>query len=654
MMKKKFLFSFILIMLFSLTNISFNHETSSIDFKQNDGKSLPAVTHNLELSDNTIYDKCTNINRIAGENRYETAALISKTGWTKTTNNIILATGEDFPDSLCAAPLAAKLKAPILLTDKNELNDFTQKEISRLKPKKVYIIGGQGVVTENVEDEIKSMHVNVVRIGGSNRYETSMNIAKLLGKSKKVFVVTGENYPDALSIAPISAKESMPIILANNDANSEYLQEFLENNDIDKSYIIGGPKTLNDDVLKKLPNCTRIYGDNRYDTNTKIINEFSDELNLKNVYMCTGENFPDALSCASLAGLKSSPIFMTSANQDDSSAKFYKSIKSFLENVNIIGGESVVSSKKIADVSVEANAKNYLNIPTYDGSGQTCHPKVLYFTDGWNGWKYWMVMTPYPAGQDKYENPSIVVSNSGTNWTVPKNLANPITSIPQEVGQHNSDPTLVYNKGKNQLELWYRFTMNDMKDEIYKMNSCDGVNWSKPKLMISFYDDEKCLSPAIVSENGEYKMWYIDEKHNCMFIKSKNGLKWSNPVEVNLNVNNSYVPWHIDIIHTDLGYEAIFCGFKEKELLSNDRILFWNISNDGLNFENNSKVIMRPSLSNQSWDDKQIYKSTFVKVDGIYKLFYSAMDKNYKWHIGLTQGYDFDNLQGYEGNIMKY
>lgn len=33
-------------------------------------------------------------------------------------------------------------------------------------------------------------------------------------------------------------------------------------------------------------------------------------------------------------------------------------------------------------------------IPTYDGSNQSTHPSVLYFADGWHGFRYWMGMTP--------------------------------------------------------------------------------------------------------------------------------------------------------------------------------------------------------------------------------------------------------------------
>ncbi|MBO9605718.1 MAG: hypothetical protein J7639_07195, partial [Paenibacillaceae bacterium] len=61
-------------------------------------------------------------------------------------------------------------------------------------------------------------------------------------------------------------------------------------------------------------------------------------------------------------------------------------------------------------------------IPTYDGSGQTVHPCVLFFPEGWKGHRYWMAFTPYPDGNDQFENPSLVVSGDGVRWFVPPGL----------------------------------------------------------------------------------------------------------------------------------------------------------------------------------------------------------------------------------------
>ena len=597
----------------------------------------------VKMSADAIYTRYS-VQRLAGADRYETSVLLSKSRWNSTTDNVVLATGEDFPDALCAGPLAAKLNAPILLTKQNLLNSCTKNEITRLNPKNVYIIGQPDTISLDVENEINNMNINTIRVAGKDRYETSLKIANLMGNCNTIFVVGGQNFPDAISIAAIAAKQCAPIILTNKDNISQEFTDYLSNNHINQSYVIGGQATVSNNVINQIPNCARIAGKDRYETNAEVLTTFSNEFNLSSVYMTTGENFPDAVSCSALAGLNSTPIILINKNKDANLS--FKAINSYVKNINVLGGEAIVPNRSIEAANEDANAKNALKIPTYDGSGQACHPKVLYFPKGWNGFKFWMTMTPYPDGNDLDENPSIVVSNSGTDWKVPKGLTNPITSPPDQRGKHNSDPHLVFNEDKNQLELWYRYTAFNKLDNVYRVTSTDGVNWSRPQRMISFYNQQKCLSPSVILEDNKYKMWYINQDYKCMYIESSDeGVRWTNPVEVKFNLAAPFVPWHMDIVHTDLGYEVIFCGARKEELNLNNRILYRNVSKDGIHF-GNSAVILRPSINDIEWDNKQIYRSSFVKVDGIYKLFYSAMDKKNKWHIGLSQGNSLGNLHG--------
>lgn len=607
-----------------------------------------------------------NVHEFSGKDRYETCSLISRDGWKDGCKNIIVVSGENFPDALSAVPLAVKLNAPILLTGKYSLRNCIKDEIYRLNPKNAYIIGGSGVITEDVQRDIEKMNITTDRIGGKNRYETSLKIAQRIGNSGKIFVVAGNDYPDALSAASVAAKEGSPVILSDAYEISPELNNYINDCNVKKSYLLGGPRVISDQVFNDLPDCTRIYGQDRYSTNIKIINKFMDNLDIDNAFIVSGENFPDALSCAPLAGMRSAPVIMTRVKQEDVTGKFFASINSFIKDVYLVGGDAVVPRANVSTDSEGANAVNTLNIPTYDGSNQACHPKVLYFKDGWNGWKYWMVMTPYPDGNDHYENPSIVVSNSGTDWQVPERLENPLTPLPGDDKEHGSDPELVYNPTGNRLELWYRYTYKtnlvpggsyDSTDKIFRIVSYNGIDWFRPEKMISFDTNYECLSPAIIIENGTYKMWYvscIDNIFQCMYTRSTDGgITWSNPVKINLNLPYPYVPWHIDVVHTDSGYEIVLCSESNEDTLEgkNVRVLFWNTSKDGINFEL-PKIILKASDSDNAWDNGQIYRSTFVKVDGIYKLFYSAMDKKIRWHIGLTQGYSLDDLHGYEGDIQ--
>jgi len=105
------------------------------------------------------------------------------------------------------------INAPIILASKNGLNSSALSEISRLKSKNAYIIGGTGVISDEVEDQLKNLGISAIRFSGISRYETSVRIAEQIGTEKGIIIASGKNFPDALSIAPIAAQKGMPILL---------------------------------------------------------------------------------------------------------------------------------------------------------------------------------------------------------------------------------------------------------------------------------------------------------------------------------------------------------------------------------------------------------------------------------------------------------
>ena len=119
-----------------------------------------------------------------------------------------------------------------------------------------------------------------------------------------------------------------------------------------------------------------------------------------------------------------------------------------------------------------------LEMPTHEGSGQSCHPSVLYFSNGWNGWKYWMAHTPYPNFKEAHEDPNISVSNDGTTWQTPEGLTNPLDDGLGRPNYHNSDTHLVMN-GNRMVLTWRTVDRpNGGQNIIYARTSTDGVNWT--------------------------------------------------------------------------------------------------------------------------------------------------------------------------------
>ncbi|WP_186430256.1 cell wall-binding repeat-containing protein [Clostridium sp. BSD9I1] len=297
--------------------------------------------------------------RLAGNNRYQTGAEIVGKGWT-TSDYVVIASGEGFADALCAAPLAKKYNAPILLTGKNTLDLNTKNELKRLNVKNVFIVGGTGVVSDSVNSEIKGMTIETTRIAGKNRFQTSLEVAKNLGESSGVVVTNGFGFADALSIAPVAAQGGMPILLTDKADLSDQVKGFLSNKSYEKSYIVGGSGVVSDKIASQLKNVTRLGGSSRYGTNAAVLNQFSNEFNYDKVYVASGANYPDALCGSALAALSNSPLILVGTSVDSSVMSSIKAKHDTYNNVIILGGTGVVSDI-VAD-NVVSGAINVISV----------------------------------------------------------------------------------------------------------------------------------------------------------------------------------------------------------------------------------------------------------------------------------------------------
>lgn len=292
------------------------------------------------------------------------------------------------------------------------------------------------------------------------------------------------------------------------------------------------------------------------------------------------------------------------------------------------------------------NATNPLNIQM-DYSSMPLHPSVLFFENKFGGYYFWMAYTPYPYHQDDKENPCICCSNDMVNWHTPDGVHNPF-----DVGtgkDYNSDTELVYNYLTGKLEMWWRRANTTTKDEtLYRVTTSNGTDWSAIETMGVFNGNngqtQYCLCPMILFEDGVYKMWayrgYIYAEM-WYYGTSVDGKTWNDePVKTNI------LGWHGDIIHTEKGYELIQCDQTATQTDS------WAWSEDGITW--NDKTMCITTSSGTKWDSTRLYRPSFIKVDGIYYVFYSAMRDDFVVNgIGLsvsTRYDDIKSLRGYAGS----
>ncbi|EHQ91978.1 cell wall-binding repeat-containing protein [Desulfosporosinus youngiae] len=288
--------------------------------------------------------------RIAGVTAEQTAVKIAdQTGYTGTA---VLASSTSYGmvDALTAGPLAASLKAPILLTGAGDtLDAATKAELTKLEVKKVYVTSGTAVIKQGVIDELKAMGIEVEALGGYDRAETSVNIAKKMTGVTKVAIAN--TVPDALSIASVAAAANQAILLTDKDALPASVASYLTSAGITSSDVIGGSGVISDTVVAGLPGATRHYGMTAYDTNNQVIKDFAAGLAFDNVYVANGVTGIDALAGAPLAAQTKSPIVLTDGKTVPAAAAFTYSKSPASAVVTALGGEFVVPESVRAGVA---------------------------------------------------------------------------------------------------------------------------------------------------------------------------------------------------------------------------------------------------------------------------------------------------------------
>ncbi|HBE9109545.1 cell wall-binding repeat-containing protein [Clostridioides difficile] len=284
------------------------------------------------------------VENLTGDDRYETAIRISKRGF-ESAENVILVNSTSIPDALSATPFSYTKNAPILLTEKDKLNANIEEEIKRLKAKNIYIMGGENTVSSDLEKELKLKGFTIIRIGGVDRYSTSLKIAKEIDKIvdlEKIFVANGQTgLADAISVGGISAQNKAPIILTNIKNDITPIKKFIDDEEISKSYIIGGETSLPKSIEKQFPNSKRIGGEDRNKTNSKVIEEFYKDKELRNLYVTKNgiireSDLIDALTVGVLAGKNKSPVMIVEKSLDESQKNLVKSKK--FDKITKVGG----------------------------------------------------------------------------------------------------------------------------------------------------------------------------------------------------------------------------------------------------------------------------------------------------------------------------
>ena len=252
--------------------------------------------------------------RFYGEDRYQTAIAIANDLLDGEPNGqfdcVFLASGLNWPDAVVGTALARQLNAPILLVDytperSSVTLNFVKEHLAN--DKSIYLLGGTGVIPQAFTEYLISSgyhQENIHQIGGKDRNETSLLIAQTLitNTPNQIFLVSDENYADALSIASYTGEYKKPIMLISSSGPTAAQKEY-----IDKAtsvFYIGDLATWIDTVYSRTQKTQEgpkqyVYGENKYETNGAVIDQFNRFD--RTIFLVSGEDYPDALAGSVLA-----------------------------------------------------------------------------------------------------------------------------------------------------------------------------------------------------------------------------------------------------------------------------------------------------------------------------------------------------------------
>lgn len=185
------------------------------------------------------------VKRLAGSSRYDTnLAILAEAGMNG--NELIVATGKSFADSLSASAV----KLPILLVKPGAALSDEAKAIAE-NMSKIYIIGGEGAVSKEIEAEL-AVYGEVKRIAGKSRYETSIAVANTFYDNvKEVVVASGKNFPDGLCGGPLAASIDAPLILTA-DSKADIAADYVKREAVEAGYVLGGTGAIGNDSVAQV------------------------------------------------------------------------------------------------------------------------------------------------------------------------------------------------------------------------------------------------------------------------------------------------------------------------------------------------------------------------------------------------------------------
>jgi hypothetical protein len=281
--------------------------------------------------------------------------------------------------------------------------------------------------------------------------------------------------------------------------------------------------------------------------------------------------------------------------------------------------------KNTADLSY--NKTYTLAIPTYEGSGQAVHPDILYDMRS-DKLDFILTFTPYPFSNDKYENPSILVSSDGLRFFEEFPHINPLVQAP--AFDHNNDPDIFFYE--NHFNIIYLETLRPEKQNLILLNSIDRKTWNSRIIHTDYIcqNDPMIVSPCYLYVNNTSYLYYVNISEaifKIQYVTIEKGFRpnFNQRTDVAIPLKDIN-PWHIDVFSSGNYMYMLICSVTATTI------------------KKIYKLHIARSINGRSWEfsEKTVlnnaYRSTGFIVDNEVYIYYSRQNVLFSnWEIGIVK-----------------
>ncbi len=268
-------------------------------------------------ADTSCVDSGANVTRVSGSDRYATAAAVSQ-AWPSGQAVVFVVSGQTYADAVSASGRAGAVNAPVLLTTRDAVPLDTVLALKRLRATRLVIVGGPSAVSERAAQQLRRYAVSgqVERVAGLDRYATSAALAaKYSAGLPKVFLASGEDFPDALAGSALAGHLQVPLLLTRTNRLDASTIARLRRLSAREVVLLGSEAAVSTSVARQAASHTtsgrhsRLAGADRYGTAEAVAKQFA--RGAASGFVASGQTFPDALVGGALAARRGAPLVLT-------------------------------------------------------------------------------------------------------------------------------------------------------------------------------------------------------------------------------------------------------------------------------------------------------------------------------------------------------